>query len=97
LKHIESSQVEHVAMLARLSLTEKERAVLGSQLNDILGYVRKLEELDTENVQPTSHVLELFNVLRQDTLAPSLLPGEALANAPDRAEDFYRVPKIIEQ
>jgi aspartyl-tRNA(Asn)/glutamyl-tRNA(Gln) amidotransferase subunit C len=84
-------------MLARLSLTEKERAVLGSQLNDILGYVRKLEELDTENVQPTSHVLELFNVLRQDTLAPSLLPGEALANAPDRAEDFYRVPKIIEQ
>jgi aspartyl-tRNA(Asn)/glutamyl-tRNA(Gln) amidotransferase subunit C len=97
LKHIDSSQVDHIAILSRLSLTEEERTVFGSQLNDILEYVRKLEELDTSEIQPTSHVLELSNVFREDRLASSLTADEVLANAPDRAEDFYRVPKIIEQ
>jgi aspartyl-tRNA(Asn)/glutamyl-tRNA(Gln) amidotransferase subunit C len=97
LKYIDSSRVDHVAVLSRLSLTKEERAILGSQLNDILEYVRKLDELDTEDIQPTSHVLELSNVFREDTLASSLMPDEALANAPDRTEDFYRVPRIIEQ
>jgi aspartyl-tRNA(Asn)/glutamyl-tRNA(Gln) amidotransferase subunit C len=97
LKHIDSSQVDHVAVLSRLSLSREERWILGSQLNDVLEYVRKLDELDTEDIQLTSHVLELSNVFREDTLVLSLMPDEALANAPDRTEDFYRVPKIIEQ
>jgi aspartyl-tRNA(Asn)/glutamyl-tRNA(Gln) amidotransferase subunit C len=69
---------------------------MGSQLGGILEYVKKLDELDTSDVPPTYHVLDLVNVTREDAVRPSLPVDEALANAPDRAEGFYRVPKIIE-
>jgi aspartyl-tRNA(Asn)/glutamyl-tRNA(Gln) amidotransferase subunit C len=89
-------QVEYIARLSRLSITGEEKETYGSQLSNILEYVEKLNELDTSGVEPTSHVLELTNVVRDDRLKPSLAPDEALANAPDRAENFYRVPRIIE-
>lgn len=88
--------VEHIAHLARLSIAGEEKEKFGTQLNSILTYVEKLKELDTTGVEPTSHVLEISNVMREDELRPSLSRYDALMNAPDRSEEFYRVPKIIE-
>lgn len=75
-------------------MEEKEK--FAAQLTDILHYVEKLGELDTSGVDPTSHVLSIGNVMRDDTLGTSLSEDEALMNAPDRAEHLYRVPRIIE-
>jgi len=83
-------------MLARLSLTEEEKELFGAQLSSILDYMEKLNELDTENIEPTSHVLTLSNVMREDAPRDSIPREDALSNAPDRTDKFYRVPKIIE-
>jgi len=88
--------VEHIAHLAKLRLSEEEKEKFGAQLSSILTYVEKLNELDTSGVEPTSHVLAIGNVMREDALRPSLPTDEALLNAPDRADNFFRVPKIIE-
>jgi aspartyl-tRNA(Asn)/glutamyl-tRNA(Gln) amidotransferase subunit C len=88
--------VEHIAHLARLRLAAEEMAKFGAQLNSILSYVEKLNELDTTGVEPTSHVLALSDVMREDKVRASLSKDEALGNAPDRNDSFYRVPKIIE-
>jgi aspartyl-tRNA(Asn)/glutamyl-tRNA(Gln) amidotransferase subunit C len=93
---IGSDQVEHIAKLARLSITDEEKETLGSQLSNILDYIEKLNELDTTDVPPTFHVLELINVARDDSPVDSLTADDALNNAPDRADNFYRVPKIID-
>ncbi len=89
-------EVDHVARLARLHFSEEEAERFREQLSAILTYVEKLGELDTTGVEPTSHVLPIRNVFREDVARPSLPREEALANAPDRTEEFYRVPKIIE-
>ncbi len=88
--------IDHLAKLARLSLTEDEKDRFAAQLGSILTYVETLGELDTAHVEPTSHVIALENVTREDVARPSLDRDEALANAPDRTDRFYRVPKIIE-
>jgi aspartyl-tRNA(Asn)/glutamyl-tRNA(Gln) amidotransferase subunit C len=88
--------VEHIAHLAKLRLSEEEEDTFGAQLSSILAYVEKLNELDTSGAEPTSHVLAMSNVMREDILRPSLPTDEALLNAPDRTDNFYRVPKIIE-
>jgi len=93
---ISKEEIEHIASLARLSLTEKEKELFGSQISSILDYVEKLNELDTRNVEPTSHVLPLSNVIRDDIPGPSIPREDALMNAPDHTEKFFRVPKIIE-
>ena len=90
------SDVEQVAGLARLEFEGEEKELFAKQLDNILSYVDKLNELDTTGVEPTSHVLPIKNVMRPDEVKPSLTPDEALANAPERSGDFYRVPKIIE-
>lgn len=89
-------EVDHVARLARLHFSEEEAERFREQLSAILTYVEKLGELDTTGVEPTSHVLPIRNVFREDAVLPSLPREEALVNAPDRTEEFYRVPKIIE-
>ncbi len=89
-------EVEHVAKLARLELSEQENEKLTDQLSNILTYVEKLNELDTRNVAPTSHVLDITNVMRDDAPGESLPQEQALANAPDKAAGHYKVPKIIE-
>lgn len=89
-------EVEHIAFLARLSLSEEEKELFGSQLSSILRYMEKLNELDTRGIEPTSHVLSLSNVMRDDIPRPSLPKEEALMNAPDHTDKFYRVPKILE-
>jgi aspartyl-tRNA(Asn)/glutamyl-tRNA(Gln) amidotransferase subunit C len=93
---ITKEEIEHIAVLARLTLSEEEKELFGTQLSSILGYMEKLNELDTGDVEPTSHVLSLSNVMRDDIPAFSLPSEEALLNAPARTEKFYRVPKIIE-
>ncbi|MBI5189892.1 MAG: Asp-tRNA(Asn)/Glu-tRNA(Gln) amidotransferase subunit GatC [Nitrospirae bacterium] len=88
--------VEKVAALGRLEYSAEENETLTRQLDGILTYVEKLNELDTTGVEPTSHVLPISNVFRDDVPRPSLSQDDALGNAPDRAGEFYRVPKIIE-
>lgn len=88
--------LEHLSRLARLALTEEEKSRYESQLDNILHYVEKLNELDTTGIEPTSHVLSISNVMRDDIERPSLGREDALMNAPDKTDAFYRVPKIIE-
>lgn len=93
---ITKDEVEHVAKLARLAVTEEEKERYSQQLSNILTYIEKLKELDTSKVEPTSHVLPMKNIFREDEVRPSLPREEILKNAPDRTEEFFRVPKIIE-
>jgi aspartyl-tRNA(Asn)/glutamyl-tRNA(Gln) amidotransferase subunit C len=93
---IERKDVEHVARLARLALTDAELEKMREQLNGILAYIEKLNALQTEGVEPTSHAVPMVNVMREDAPGPCLPRDEALANAPDRAGEFFRVPRIIE-
>ena len=88
--------IKYVANLARIALTPEEEARLGSQLGDILGYVKKLEELDISDVEPMAHAVPLDNVLRVDEVQPSISNDEALANAPKAAKGLFVVPKIVE-
>ncbi len=89
------AEVEHVAMLARLYLTEEEKKIYSEQLSSILEYARKLEELDTGNVSPTAHVLPLENIFREDRAGPHMDPERAMRNAPDREGNYFRVPRIV--
>jgi aspartyl-tRNA(Asn)/glutamyl-tRNA(Gln) amidotransferase subunit C len=93
---ITKHEVEHVAKLARLELSEQEKEKLTDQLSNILTYVEKLNELDTAGVEPTSHVLDINNVMRDDVAVVGLTQERALANAPEKAAGHYKVPKIIE-
>lgn len=93
---ISKEEIEHIAVLARLSLPEEEKELFGSQLSNILDYMEKLNELDTKGIEPTSHVLTLSNVMRDDIPRPSIPKEDVLMNAPDHTEKFFRVPKIIE-
>ena len=89
--------VEYVAALARLSLSEKEKAMYTAQLNEILAYMEQLNRLDTTNVEPLLHVIDGIgstNVMRDDVVTPSLSREEALRNAPDRTEKFFKVPSV---
>jgi len=87
--------VEHIAELARLEFNESEKQRLTHELNEILLYMEKLNELDTSNVEPLSHVIELSNVFREDVVRPSIPPEEALKNAPAKKDTFFKVPKVI--
>lgn len=93
---ITRKEVEHVARLARLELTEEEKERMTAQLDSILAYIDKLNELDTSNVEPTTTVIPMVSVMRDDEARPSLTQDEALANAPDRVDVFFHVPRIIE-
>lgn len=86
--------VERVAYLARLRFSEEEKFIF--QLNRILEYIAQLNELDTEGVPPTSHVLPLRNVFREDDVRPSTPREELMANAPARHMGYFEVPKVIE-
>jgi aspartyl-tRNA(Asn)/glutamyl-tRNA(Gln) amidotransferase subunit C len=89
-------EIGHISLLARLELSEEEMDLFSRQLGSIIEYIKKLNELDTSGVEPTAHVLPLHNVFREDVVQPSLPREMALQNAPERNEQFYRVPKIIE-
>ena len=88
--------VQHVAKLARLQLSPEEEATFTEQMNAILQYAEKLNELDTENVKPTTHVLQVSNVMREDVVKESLSQEEALLNAPEEEDGHFKVPAVLE-
>lgn len=90
------TDVEHVARLARLELTSEEKTLFSVQMDVIIGYVEKLKELDTNGVTPTSHAVPMKNAFREDSARVSIGVEKALANAPQRVESFFKVPKVIE-
>ncbi len=92
---IDADLVRHIGVLSRIELSDDQVQVLTGQLGSILGYFDKLQELDTENVEPLAHAADTFNVLADDAAAASLSPDQALANAPARDGDFFKVPKVI--
>jgi aspartyl-tRNA(Asn)/glutamyl-tRNA(Gln) amidotransferase subunit C len=94
---ITREDVEHVAELARLELTAAEKEQFIVQLNSILTYVEQLNELVTTDVDPTSHVLRMSNVFRDDVVRPSLDRALVLQNAPEESHFFFKVPRIIEE
>ncbi len=93
---IDRDAVNHVARLARLELSEAERTRFAEQLERILEYFAKLDELDTTQVEPTSHVIGMTNVFRDDVVRPSLPREAILAGAPDHESGFFKVPPVLE-
>lgn len=89
------SEVEHVALLARLELNDEEKKLYARQMNAILEYAQMLNKLDTTDVPPTAHVLPLKNVFREDKVGEHMDPEKALANAPEREDQFFKVPRIV--
>jgi aspartyl-tRNA(Asn)/glutamyl-tRNA(Gln) amidotransferase subunit C len=94
---ISRQDVEKVAALARLHVTESEKAVFAKQLSEILAHVEQLSRYDTSGIEPTATVMGQVNVFRDDVVRPSLPTEKALANAPERDGDGFRVPKILEE
>ena len=94
-KKIDKELIRHIALLARIEMTDGQAETLGRQFADIVAYVDKLQELDTEGVEPMAHALDVRNVLAEDTLGESLSVEQAMTNAPARDGDFYKVPKVI--
>ena len=88
-------QVQNIARLAKLQFNPQEEEHFTEQFNQILSYVEKLDELDTESVDPTTHVLDLNNVLREDKVIQWMTQDQALANAPLKKNGFFSVPKVI--
>ncbi len=93
--NITKKAVEHVANLARLTLSDEDLDVMTGQLNTILSYVDKLGELDTSKIKPTTHVFSVTNAFREDRVTESLSQEESLANAPLENGESFQVPKII--
>lgn len=93
---ISLENVRHVAKLSRLNLTSAEEELMTEQLNAILHYAEKLNELDTDDVEPTTHVLHVSNVLREDEVCPSLTLEQVMHNAPEEEDGQFKVPAILE-
>jgi aspartyl-tRNA(Asn)/glutamyl-tRNA(Gln) amidotransferase subunit C len=91
-----AQEVQWVAHLARLQLTEAELEILTRQLSAIVDYVDQLKQVNTDGVEPMAHALAIHNVFREDEAAPSLPVADALANAPQRRGDFYGVPAVLD-
>ncbi len=92
---VSKADVEYIAMLARLSFTDDEKEAMKEDLNQILNYVEKLNELNTDLIEPLSNMGDRTNVLREDILKPSLSNQDVLKNAPDWQDRFFKVPKVI--
>jgi len=88
--------VKYVADLSRIELEPEELETLSKQLEGVLAFIGKLNELDISDISPTSHILPVNNVLREDTAQRSLTPDKSLANAPQPCGNFFEVPKVIE-
>lgn len=92
---ISRAEVQHVANLARLTLSEDELESMTQQLDTLLMYFDKLQQIDTTGIQPTTHTFQKTNAFREDVLLPSLPVEKTLANAPDATEEMFKVPRVI--
>ena len=90
------AEVEHIAELAKLALTEEEKRTFQEQLSDILEYFEMLQRVDTSDIPPTTTVLPLRYVMREDEIRPSLSPEAVLANAPEREGDSFKVQAVLD-
>lgn len=86
--------VEHVAKLARLELTEEEKELYTKQLGDVLKYVDQMNEVNTSNIKPMAQVVDMVNVMREDVVHYEQTKEELMANAPEKENGFFKVPKI---
>lgn len=93
---IDRAAVDHIARLARLDLSDAERSRMQTELAQILGHAERIQSLDLDDVEPTSHSIPLKNVTRPDEVGPSLTQEEALQNAPEAEDGRFKVPRIIE-
>lgn len=93
---ISREDVRHIAGLARLRFSEEEETRMAQEMGRILDYVEKLNELDTTGVPPMSHVLDVHNVFREDEVEERIRREDALKNAPDADNEYFRVPKVID-
>jgi aspartyl-tRNA(Asn)/glutamyl-tRNA(Gln) amidotransferase subunit C len=94
-RHISREEVEHVAWLAHVELTEEEKVLFTEQFNNILDYFRKIDEADTEDVPPTYHVLDLVNIYRKDEPKEPLPKEEPLKNAAKKEDGFFKSPRMV--
>lgn len=94
-QRISQKEIEHVAWLARIELSDNEKDLFTRQFNEILNYFERINEADTENVPPTYHVLDLLNVYRDDKVTNSLPLKAALKNAPRKEKQFLKAPRIV--
>jgi len=92
---IDEKLIRHIGLLSRIELTDEQVATFGRQFADIVAYMDKLQELNTDGVEPLAHALPVDNVFAEDAPGVSLPPEQALANAPQRDGHFYKVPKVI--
>jgi aspartyl-tRNA(Asn)/glutamyl-tRNA(Gln) amidotransferase subunit C len=92
---VTKDEVKYIASLSRLEFNESELDDFTNEFNQILNYIDKLNELDTENIEPLSHPIEKKNVFRKDKLVASINRDEALKNAPDKTDEYFKVPKVI--
>ena len=97
MKSIDEETVVHLAELARITLSDKEKTEFAKQLTNILEFFSQISELDTENVKPTYHVLELKNVFREDEPREGLSQEAALKNAPQKEKGYFKSPRITEE
>ena len=93
---IKNDAIKYVADLARIGLNRQEEELFTKQLNHILAYMEQLNKLDTKDIEPMSHAVSMGNILREDIVKNSLSNDDALKNAPEKEEGFFKVPKIIE-
>lgn len=96
MSRISKEEVKHVANLARLAITEEETEMFTNQLDAIIKFAEQLNELDTTGVEPTTHVLEMKNILREDKAEKGLPVEDVVKNAPDHKDGYIRVPSILE-
>lgn len=92
---IDLQEVKHIAILARLDLSNAEIPLYAKQLSKILDYVEQLKDLNTDNIEPTSHILNLSNVFRNDEIHHELNQKQVFQNAPEQEDNFFKVPQIM--
>lgn len=95
--HIDNATIEKLAQLARLEFSDSEKEELKKDLSKILSYMDKLNEINTDGVEPLVHVSDEVNVLREDVVKETITQQEALKNAPDKNSDYFKIPKVLEK
>lgn len=95
--HIDNATIDKLANLARLEFNDSEKEAIKKDLSKILSYVEKLNEIDTNGVEPLTHISDEVNVLRDDVVEETISQQEALKNAPDKNSDYFKIPKVLDK
>lgn len=93
---LSEKEVEHIAELARIRVSENEKNLFTKQFNEILQFFHQLDEVDTSSIEPTFHVVDIKNIFREDEVEPTLSTEDALKNAPKKEKNFFKAPKLFD-